>query len=406
MRVLFLSGWFPCPPDNGSKMRVFNLVKQLARRHEVILLSFAQGPVCEDRLAQMASHCQAVHTVPYVEFEPMRLRAVLGFFSRRPRSVVDTYNPQMAALVGEIGESSSFDMVLASELRTAPYASLAKGTPRVFEDVELIALWERFSQQRNLIRRARHAFTWHKTRRFMARFLTEFDACTVVSELERSLVQDLVPDGYQVTVVPNGVDLSTYVGDFGAPRQGTLIYPGALTYSANFDAMSFFLHRVFPLVRHQHPKVGLCITGRYDGVPIERLPLGHGVELSGHLPDIRPAIAQSWACIVPLRLGSGTRLKILEAMALGTPVVSTSKGAEGLAVTPEKDILIADEPREFANALVRLLEDASLHKRLSDNGRRLVNEHYGWNHIGQALEGLLCKVVKDTGRKRQNDTHH
>jgi glycosyltransferase involved in cell wall biosynthesis len=127
---------------------------------------------------------------------------------------------------------------------------------------------------------------------------------------------------------------------------------------------------------------------------VDRLPLSEGVILTGYLNDIRPCVAQSWACVVPLRVGGGTRLKILEAMALGTPVVSTSKGAEGLEATHGDDILIADMPAEFADAVLRLLDDKALRARLAANGRRLVESRYGWEVIGEKLDQLLRKVVE------------
>jgi len=127
---------------------------------------------------------------------------------------------------------------------------------------------------------------------------------------------------------------------------------------------------------------------------VERLPLGSGAELTGYLDDIRPAVAQSWACVVPLRVGGGTRLKILEAMALGTPVISTSKGAEGLDVTHEENVLIADSPNDFAQAVLRVLEDKTLRTKLSANGRRLVEERYSWKMCASQLEQLLHQVVE------------
>jgi glycosyltransferase involved in cell wall biosynthesis len=158
--------------------------------------------------------------------------------------------------------------------------------------------------------------------------------------------------------------------------------------------MEFFLRDVFPLIKAQRPNVRMSITGGYDGVPVSRLPMGDGVELTGYLPDIRPAVAQSWVSVVPLRMGGGTRLKILEAMALGTPVVSTAKGAEGLEVTHEEDILIADAPDDFAQAVLRLLRDEDLRASLSAAGRRLVAERYSWETCARRLEQLLCRVVQ------------
>jgi glycosyltransferase involved in cell wall biosynthesis len=198
-------------------------------------------------------------------------------------------------------------------------------------------------------------------------------------------------------VVPNGIDLDFYAGNFGTPESGSLIFPGALTYQANFDAMDFFLRQVFPSVKAKCPGVTLRITGRTDGVSVDRLPLSEGVTLTGYLDDVRPCVARSWACVVPLHVGGGTRLKILEAMALGTPVVSTSKGAEGLEVTHGEDILIADTPTEFADALLRLLDDRALRARLATNGRKLVESQYGWEGIGEKLDQLLREVVKEKG---------
>jgi glycosyltransferase involved in cell wall biosynthesis len=394
MHILFLSSWYPFPPDNGSRIRAFNLVKQLSRHHDITLLSFVRGPVSKERLAGMESYCRSAHAVPYREFSPNRLKALIGFFSTRPRSVVDTYSREMHVLVEEVSAHDSFDVVMASQLGAAPYALLLAQRPRVFEEVELAVLHEQFSQQRNLISVARYGLTWWKLSRFIARLLPEFEGCTVVSERERDLVTRIVPAYDSLAVVPNGVDLEANSGDFGVPKPNTLIYPGALTYSANFGAMEFFLRDIFPLVRAQCPNASLRITGRYDGVPIERLPLGNGVELTGYLEDIRPAVAQSWACVVPLRVGGGTRLKILEAMALGTPVIATSKGAEGLDVTHGDDILIADDPDDFGQAVVRLFRDEALRARLSANGRRLAEERYSWETCARQLEQLLRQVVE------------
>lgn len=396
MRILFLSGWYPYPPDNGARIRVFNLIKHLAVRHEITLLSFSsRGPVPQEWLEAMMPYCQSVAAVPYKEFQPGRLRALLALFSIRPRSVVDTYSPEMANLVKKAFHNDAFDVVVASTPRAAPYALLAEDIPRVFEEIELAVLREKFARAPNPAAKLRYGLMWWKQSHYINSLLSQFKGCTVVSEQECDLVKRIVPGYNSLAVVPNGVDLETNTGEFGAPQPDTLIYPGALTYSANFDAMKFFLGEVFSLIETQRPNARLRITGGYDGVPIEQLPLGNGAELTGYLDDIRPAVAQSWACVVPLRVGGGTRLKILEAMALGTPVVSTSKGAEGLRVTSGENILLADEPAEFAQAVLRLFEDENLRARLSANGRRLVEERYSWETCVHRLEQLLVQVVRE-----------
>ncbi len=399
MRILFISSWFPYPPDNGSRIRIYNLIKQLAKRHEIVLVSFSRGPVTEDRIAAMQQHCQSVDVVPLKRFEPAYWRALLGLFSPRPRSFVDTFNALMWNLV-KTKAQDNFDLVILSQIITAPYVSAlgTVSTPRVFEEAELTVLWEKFAAARHPAARWRYGLSWWKTSRFVARLLRQFDGCTVVSEKESQFVARFLPDHCSMTVVPNGVDVNWYKGDFGEPQGDTLIYTGALTYRANLEAMVYFLRDIFPLIRARRPEATIRITGKTDGVPLHRLPFGDGVELTGFLKDIRPAIAQSRVCVVPLTMGGGTRLKILEAMAAGTPVVSTSKGAEGLKVTTEENILIADQPAEFADAVIQVLSDDVLYRRLQENGYRLVREHYDWTAIGL----LLNTYVEAMGPSRRN----
>jgi glycosyltransferase involved in cell wall biosynthesis len=305
----------------------------------------------------------------------------------------------MHTLVQQTLAQNRFDIVVASEigigLGTVPYIRKIDSVPRILEDLELLMIKDKITAKRGWRQRLRHSLTWWKLRRFAAGFLRDLDGCTVASEQERDLVLDIAPGCRSLAVVPNGIDLDLYADDFGTPQYGSLIFPGALTYQANFNAMDFFLRQVFSLVKAKCPGVTLRITGRTDGVPVERLPLSESVTLTGYLDDIRPCVAQSWACVVPLRQGGGTRLKILEAMALGTPVVSTSKGAEGLGATPGEDILIADEPTAFAEAVLRLLDDPALRARLAANGQRLVGARYGWDQIGKKLDQFLHQVVRE-----------
>ena len=285
MNVLFLSRWFPYPPDNGSKLRVFNLIKHLASSHEVDLVTFASEAVAEERVAAMRQYCRLVAPVLYEAFEPNRLKALLGFFSRQPRSAVDTYSVEMARIIERLATERSFDVVIASEIDMVPYAMDVSGVPRVFEEAELATLYERFAGQDQPLKKMRSGLTWWKLSRYVADLLRAFDGCTVVSEEERDLILQVSPGYRPIAIVPNGVDLSRYAADFGAPTRDTLVYPGSLTYEPNFDAMEFFLRDVFPLIRADRPEVRILITGRTDGVPLDRLPRDDGIVLTGYLDD-------------------------------------------------------------------------------------------------------------------------
>lgn len=393
MNILFISRWFPYPPDNGSKIRIFNLIKQLSIHHNITLLSFSHGFVSKERLTEMMRYCSSVRTSLYENFKPGRLKALCGFFSNLPRSLGYTYSQDMQKIVKQENSKNKFDVVIASQIDTVLYALLIDRTPKIFEEVELSSIYEQFDNQYSVLLKIRYGLTWWKTSRFISQVLSKFDGFTVVSKQERDLIRNINPEWSMFAIVPNGIDLELNTGKFGAPEPGALIYSGALTYEANFDAMEFFLNDIFPIITDEEHDVILRITGDYINVPINSLPLNNKVELTGYLDDIRPALAKSWGCVVPLRKGGGTRLKILEAMALGTPVISTSKGAEGLEVIHEQNILIADNPDDFVRAVLRLLRDKDLRAKLSVNGRQLVEKLYSWDICAVHLEQLLYKVV-------------
>lgn len=398
MRVLFLSRWFPHPADNGSKLRVLNLLRQLAARHTVHLIAFTSEPVQAQSWVALRALCQQVDAVPYQPFQPWSGQALAGFFDARPRSVLATHSPEMEARIQYAATNYSFDAVIGSEIDMAPYALQTPVRVRVLDELQISIPWEAYHQAPRLQQKLRAGLTWWKLARYVRGLLEAFDLCTVVSDRERANVLDLIGAGRAaVEVVPNGVDLAAYQADYPEPAADTLIYSGALTYSANLDAVEYFLNEIFPRVRAARPAAQLTVTGRLDGVSRRRLPQMPGVQFSGYVDDIRPVIAGHTVSVVPLRQGGGTRLKILEALALGTPVVATTKGAEGLALVPGRDILLADTPAEFAEAVISVLTDAALRERLARHGRAAVAEHYDWASLGRGFTDRLEALTAPAG---------
>jgi glycosyltransferase involved in cell wall biosynthesis len=159
-------------------------------------------------------------------------------------------------------------------------------------------------------------------------------------------------------------------------------------YSANLDAVRYFVRNVLPHVRQQRPDLTLWVTGETKGVNIDDLAAAEGVRFTGRLPEVESVIGESAVCVVPLRVGGGTRLKVLQALALGTPVVATSKGVEGLEIEAGRHVLVADEPGLFADAVLRVAGDAQLSRTLADEGLRFV-QRYAWEPIGEILESAL-----------------
>jgi len=393
LNILFLSRWFPYPPDNGSRIRIFNLLKSLSRRHSVSLLSFVEQPPSPVQLQALQPYCKTVETVPYHPFQPGRARALLGYLSPQPRSVLDTFSPELQQKLHRMLNARPFDVVIASQIDMALYAAPLTGVRKIFEEIELTTLHEKFTRQTHPLKKWRSRLTWWKLTRYVNQLLPQFDACTVVSAPEQARLQTIVPGYSAITVVPNGVDTRHHIPGLAQPQPDTLIYSGALTYNANFDAVDYFLRRIFPLILAERPTARLFVTGKLNGVPLDRLPKNKAVTFTGYLDDIRPKIAASWVNVVPLRLGGGTRLKVLESLALGTPVVATPKGAEGLDLAPGRDWLPGRTPAEFAAAVLRLLADPQLRASLSRAGRQTVEQKYGWDSIGEQFTAFVEQVA-------------
>ncbi|MGE3268779.1 MAG: glycosyltransferase family 4 protein [Chloroflexota bacterium] len=399
MKILFLSRWFPYPPDNGSKLRISNLIRQLAAEHEVFLVSFRPPERIIEPAAEQAaaSVCATVDTAPYHGYRSAGIKALLGLLAPRPRSLVAAHSPEFAAQMARRLREHRCDLVVASELDMLPYALAQRDAPILLDDLELGVYRDGLSQNRSVPARLRAWLTWFKLGNYLRRELPRVAACTVVSEQERETVRMIAPAYSRVSVVPNAVDVASYAGCHAEPQPNTLIFSGALSYRANYDGLRWFLAEVFPRVQRAVPDVRLRVTGSTQSIDLAGLPASSAVEYTGYVDDIRPVVAESWVAVVPLLHGSGTRLKILEAMALGTPVVSTSKGAEGLAATPGDDIILHDDPDGFARGVVDLLRSSELRRRLAEGGRRLVQDRYDWQVVGAHVRALAQSASGRSG---------
>ncbi|MCG8350918.1 MAG: glycosyltransferase family 4 protein [Chloroflexales bacterium] len=397
MRILALSSWWPEPADNGARLRVSNLLRALAREHEIHLVAFTQGPADEIQRVQTEQICASVRAVPQRNRRPRHRDRLVSLIHPEPASVRATWNTAFAASVQERAAAIQPDLVITFALAAAPYARLIIGVPRVMEELELTYMLEQYTRQARTLDRMRFWLTWMKHRRYITRLLAAFDACTVVSAQELRYAQQLAPATMPLAVIPNGADVDGCAGPWSEPQPDTLIYPGALSFDANHHAMTYFLRDIFPLIRSARPNTLLRITGKAEPEQQKSLPATDGVEFTGFVPDVRPVVASSWAEVVPLRKGGGTRLKILEALALGTPIVSTSKGVEGLELEHGKHLFVADSVDDFAAATLLLLDQPELRKTLVKAGQQAVRERYDWRVIGQGLNDSLYVVAHNKG---------
>lgn len=395
MRMLYLSTWFPYPPDNGSKLRAYYLLRGLAQRHQMTLLSFAFATARPDAPGELRDWCREIRVVPVDPFALNQAGALRTFFS--PRPVASRPVPAMRQLTEQALRARPYDAVIASTDMMVDYALQAPpGAARILEEHNAMTrwAWERYEEAVGAAQRARRWLSWRKGRWYEARTYPRFDLITMVSQQDRQATLEAVgAGGPRVEVVPNGVDCAHNRPDLARPQPASLVFNGSLTYSANYDAVQWFLAEVWPRIRAQVPAATLAITGSTAGVDLAGLALDDHVRLLGFVADVRIPVAGAAVAIAPIRQGGGTRLKILEAMALGTPVVATTKGAEGLDVAGGEHLLLADDPERFAASVLRLLADPDLVSHLRVNARRLVEQRYDWDAIGRRFAALVEETV-------------
>ncbi|HEY6072609.1 MAG TPA: glycosyltransferase [Anaerolineales bacterium] len=386
MKILFLSRWFPYPLDNGSKIRIYHLLRALNTRHEVTLLSFIDQPGRDMDVPEIRAICSEVHGVVWKEFNPESREARLGFLSLKPRSIIDTFSEEMAQKITGLLRSQKFDLVVASQLPMAAYYPNFLHMPALFEELELGLSYEDSHQATDWKKGLRRSLTWFKLRHYLDRLISAFQGVTVVSEAERALVLRLFPGLKNVTVVPNCVNFEDYQTVPVEPKPNQIIFTGSFRYHANYEAMRWFVGEVFPLVLQKIPDAELVITGDHAGLT---LPSVTNIDLAGYVEDIHSMIASAAVSIAPLWSGGGTRLKILEAMAIGTPVVATSKGAEGLEVVNGDHLSISDDPEGFSECIIQLMKNSDLRRRIADCAKRLVKDKYSWERTGPEYVKLV-----------------
>lgn len=406
MKILWVCPFFPYPPDTGIRLREYNLITILSRCHQITLFSLIDSAAELDYLDEMRASCASVIAMPPTSERRRDARdALLGIVDKRPLRFYGRKSGEVMALLRRLLEQEAFDVLLVETLFMSTYVwdlLPCKNTTTILveHNVETFVQKQILQTVTSMPKRLRKWIYYKSFIEFERRACQLFDTVVTVSELERRYLLDLAPrvNSERVVVVPNGVHLAHGLVAASGVEADSLIYSGALTYEANLDAMEYFLTAIMPLIWAQRPGVKLRITGKTDGVDLSRLPSDERVIFTGYLEDVRPAIAQSWACVVPLRWGGGTRLKVLEALASGTPVVSTSKGAEGLDLRAGQDLLVADEPPDFAAAVLRLLQDPDLRETLRRNGRRAVETKYDWQIIGRRFSDFVERAAAGRGR--------
>lgn len=399
MHLLVVSPTLPVP-TSGGRTRIFNLVKQLARRHRVSVLSFIQ-PSEQDMLSELTSHCEHVELSPFEGFRPQgrwqnRIQGWYRILCRHRPRYVDTF--PMARLrprLRELVKKQSFDLAMFDLLHTAELSTEVGDLPMVLveHNVESDIAKRRYVLAANPMHKLRDWLSWQKLLLYERKWVGRFSVCVAVSEKDATKLREMAPST-DVYVVPNGVDVQHFTPRGTEREVDTLLFFGTLSYGPNRDGLLWFCDEIWPRIRQVRPQAKLDVVGLDPPAAVRELETRPGVRVTGFVPDIRSKLWSATATVVPLRLGGGTRLKILEALAAGCPVVSTTIGAEGLSLADGAHYLLADTAEVFAGRVVDLLGSPELRQMLTERGHRIVKEQHDWSMIARRLESVFQEVVE------------
>jgi glycosyltransferase involved in cell wall biosynthesis len=401
MKILIVTTKSPYPLFEGRALRTYNLIKQAALHHEIHLLSFVQTPEDLEGIEHMRSICKVVE-YEKLYFDGAKTQilqdAICELFSRAPLPVVKYRTAGMRAKMRKLMQTHQYDLVHLDMLHLADYMDLCGNTPvaLIEHNVEHVILDRRADNETRPLHRAYLRYQAAKLKSYEGRACQRAQHVVAVSELDAQQLRDLGP-GARVTSVPNGVD-TEYFRTSQTPRKPTsLVFVGGFTWFPNLDAITYFCEDILPKLLKTIPDIQLTVIGKQPDTPVAQEIAKHpNVTLAGLVEDIRPDVDAAAAYIVPLRIGGGTRLKILDALSMSKAIISTSVGCEGLDVEDGKTIVIADTPDAFVQAIVKVLADPAWADTIGQQGRQLVESRYDW----AAVAKTLMAVYADTAQRQ------
>ncbi len=388
MNILYLCHRIPFPPNKGDKIRSFNQIRLLARNHNVHLACMIDDPEDRQYVAELEKYCASVD-VAFRGSAAQKLHALGSLPGKRPLSVAIFHCSELQKKVDQRLESANIDAVFVFSSAMAEYVMHRNDLPRLMDFVDVDS--EKF---RAYASHQPFPMSWiyrieaNRLRRYEQHVSETFQASLLVSESEARLFRERT--GTPGDVLPNGVDLEYY----SPIRPGTRSDPPALVFTAvmdylpNVDAMKFFCHEIFPHIQAEMPETKMFIVGRNPTKEVEALA-NDQVVVTGSVPDVRPYLEQAWVAVAPFKIARGVQNKVLEAMAVGLPVVGTSLAFQGIPAREQDGVRCADKPERFAQEVLELLKDRALLDREGQSARAYVENKHGWDEHGAQLERLL-----------------
>ena len=390
MKILFLARETPFPADSGVKMRAWLVLKSLAKTHEVSLICF--GSEGSGLHPELQTVCKQVHAVAPLAKGARRPygKMLLGLLSSDPFAIRGRYSERYDQKVKEVLKNEGIGLIVCDSLYQAQYVPEGEFKLLLNEhNIESVIIGRYAGVEKNPLKAAYARYECNRMKQYEKSVWGRFKKILVCSDVDKREVKKRCPDAY-VEVIPNGVNAPAAVEN--NEDSDTLVYTGLIGWHPNEDAVLYFAESIFPLIKKERPSVQWSIVGKDPSVRVQALTKDRSISVTGFVEDINAYITTGAVIVVPLRIGSGTRLKILEAMSMKKAVVSTSIGCEGLRVSHGTDIMIADTPEAFASNVLELLNNEERRNELGRNARALVENEYTYPVIGKKIEEVLVDL--------------
>jgi sugar transferase (PEP-CTERM/EpsH1 system associated) len=391
MKILFLTSRFPYPPIRGDKIRVFNQIRELSKNHEIVLATYAT-PDDGRYYEPLKKYVKRIERVPFKKFRAY-LNAGAAVFSKSPLQVAYYSSPGMRATVERLISEEDPDIIHAHLIRMAPYALGYPEIPKVLDICDSMTLnYEHFLKYRGGLTRLLYALEKTRTKEYESTVPYDFDANLVVSPHDHDFISGLCPDA-RIEVVPMGVDTSYFKPAEGKREDNLMAFMGTMSYFPNIDAMTWFGHDILPIIRRTVPHAKLSIVGSDPTEEVEELAGDPAITVTGYVDDVRPFVAPATAFVCPIRAATGLNTKVLEAMAMGLPVIATPEACEGIGVDDGVNVLYANDPMTFSERVIEVLQNHEFGRSIGLAGREHVKKQFTWAVVGTKMEEVYNDIL-------------
>lgn len=382
----------PYPPYRGDKLKIYNLARRLCGQHELHLLTFAQTPEDLTYKTELEKVFKEVHFV-YLPKWKSALNCLAAAWDSKPLQVLYFKSAALKQQLGSMLEQHQYDAVHVQHLRMSPYLMERKDIPRILDLPDAFSLyWERRKNvKRSLLVTLFENFEQRRVLKYEA-VLKEYDMALTCSSEDLAYLEQKHRSG-NLRLLPNGVDMSTFApSNHDYSHSGTILFTGNMDYAPNVDAVIYFVKTILPEIRKRHNDVKFVIAGQRPVPKVLELA-SDGVDVTGFVKDLAAMYNQASVVVAPLRFGAGTQNKVLEAMAMGVPVVCSNIGFAGLGIAQGDGAFMQTDPKEFGNKVVELLSWEQMRRQTGEAGSATIKARFDWDIIAKTLEGYLQVVA-------------